>query len=104
MNDEITAIKNAIIKTVPVEKLFLFGSYANGTQNGHSDYDFYIIIPNDSMRPIDAIGDAQLAMRGMKIKPVDILAGTVEIFNRRSKLMTIERKIANEGILLYERE
>ena len=103
MNDEITTVKDAIINAVPVEKLFLFGSYANGTQHENSDYDFYIVIPNDSIRPIDAIGDAQLAMRGMKIKSVDILAGTVDAFNRRSKQMTIERKIAEEGVLIYER-
>ena len=103
MNDELIIIKNAIIDAVPVEKLFLFGSHANGTQHEHSDYDFYIVVPNDNIRPIDAIGDAQLAMRGMKVKPVDILAGTVDIFNRRSKQMTIERKIAEEGVLLYER-
>jgi len=103
MNDEISIVKDAIINAVPVEKLFLFGSYVNGTQHGHSDYDFYIVVPNDSIRPIDAIGNAQLAMRGMNIKPVDILAGTVDIFNRRSKQMTIERKIADEGVLIYER-
>jgi predicted nucleotidyltransferase len=103
MNDEITKIKDKIIGTVPVERLYLFGSYANGTQHEHSDYDFYIVVPNGSIRPIDAIGDAHLAMRGMKIKPVDILAGTAEIFSRRSKQLTIERKIAEEGVVLYER-
>ena len=104
MNDEITIIKDTIIKAVPVEKLYLFGSYANGNQRENSDYDFYIVVPNENIRPIDAIGDAQLAMRGMKIKPLDILAGTVDVFNRRSKLKTLERKIADEGILIYERE
>ena len=103
MDEEITSVKEAILSAVPVERLYLFGSYANGTQQSHSDYDFYIVVPNDSIRPIDAIGDAQLAMRGMKIKPVDILAGTVDIFSRRSKQMTIERKIAEEGVLIYER-
>ena len=104
INEDITKIKDTIINAVPVVKLFLFGSYANGTQHGHSDYDFYIVVPNDGIRPIDAIGEAQLAMRSMKVKPVDILAGTVDIFNRRSKQMTIERKIAEEGFLIYERE
>jgi len=34
---------------------------------------------------------------------MDVLAGTVEIFERRSKGLTLERKIAEEGILLYEK-
>ena len=103
MNAEILSIKDKIINAVPVEKLYLFGSYANGTSNENSDYDFYMVIPNDSMRPLDAIGEAYLAMRGMKVKPVDILAGTADIFSRRSKEVTLERKIAREGVVLYER-
>ena len=102
MNDEILAIKDRIINTVPVERLYLFGSYLNGTQNEDSDYDFYMVIPNNSMRPLDAIGEAYLAMRGMKVKPVDILAGTAETFSRRAKGVTLERKIAREGMILYE--
>ena len=31
LNDEILAIKDKIINAVPVEKLYLFGSYAYGT-------------------------------------------------------------------------
>ena len=103
ITDEILKIKDIIINAVPIEKLYLFGSYANGTPNEDSDYDFYMVIPNDGIRPVDAIGNAHLAMRGTKIKPVDILAGTVEIFNRRSAQLTMERNIAREGVVLYER-
>ena len=104
MNGEITAIKDIIVNAVPIEKLYLFGSYANGTPNEDSDYDFYMVIPNDSIRPLDAINMAYLAMRGLKRKPVDILAGTVDVFARRSKGVTLERKIAREGVVLYERQ
>ena len=86
-----------------MEKIILFGSHAYGTPNDDSDYDIYLVIPNDSLRPIDAIGIAHLAMRGTGVKPVDFLAGTVEVFERRSKQPTIERKIAQEGVVLYER-
>ena len=103
MNNELTEIKNRIISAVPIVRLYLFGSHANGTPNENSDYDIYMVLPNDGIRPIDAIGDAHLSMRGLKVKPVDILAGTVQIFDRRKEQFTIERKIANEGVLLYER-
>ena len=103
ITDEIVKIKDTIISAVPVEKLYLFGSFANGTPNENSDYDFYMVIPNDSMRPLDAINKAYLAMRGLKRKPVDLLAGTVDIFSRRSEGVTLERKIAREGVILYER-
>ena len=104
MDDELTIIKNRIISAVPIEKLYLFGSYADGTPTENSDYDFYMVLPNNGMRPLDAINAAYLAMRGLKRKPVDILAGTEEIFKRRSQGVTIERKIAREGVILYERE
>ena len=103
INDEILRIKDTIVNKVPVERLYLFGSYANGTPNENSDYDFYMVVPNDGIRPIEAIGNAYMAMRGMKRKPVDILACTTESFDRRSKQITIEGKIARDGVLLYER-
>jgi predicted nucleotidyltransferase len=104
MNVEILAIKDKIINAVPIEKLYLFGSYANGTPTENSDYDFYMVIPNNGMRPLDAINKAYLAMRGFKRKPADILAGTADVFSHRAEGITLERKIAREGILLYERE
>ena len=104
MNSSITAIKDAIVRAVPLEKLYLFGSYANGTADENSDYDFYMVLPNDGMRPLDAINGAYMALRGMKRKPADILAGTVDVFSRRSEGVTLERKIAREGVVLYERD
>jgi predicted nucleotidyltransferase len=102
-NEEILKIKDTIVSAVDVEKLYLFGSYAYGTPNKDSDYDFYMVIPNGSMRPIDATIEAQMSLRAIRGKAIDILAGTVEIFNRRSQGVTLERKIAREGVLLYER-
>ena len=103
-NEEILKIKDTIVSAVDVEKLYLFGSYAYGTPNKDSDYDFYMVIPNNSgIRPIDATIEAQMSLRSIKGKAIDILAGTVEIFNRRSQGVTLERKIAREGVLLYER-
>jgi len=102
MPDEIIKIKDIIIDTVPAERVYLFGSYAYGTPNEDSDYDFYVVIPDDGMRPIEAIQDIYCSMRGIK-KPVDILAGTTEVFDRRSNDPTIERVIAREGVVLYER-
>lgn len=103
VNKEILNIKDVILNAVNVEKLYLFGSYANGVPSEESDYDFYMVIPDNSIRPIDAIGDAYMAMRGLKRKPVDILAGTAESFTRRCEGITLEYKIAKEGVLLYER-
>ena len=104
LSNEIRTIQDKIVSAVPVEKLYLFGSWANGTPNEHSDYDFYVVIPNGSLRPVEAVQSIFRSFRGMKRKPMDILAGTVETFERRSKQITLERTIANEGVLLYEKQ
>jgi len=101
MSDDIIKIKDAIIRSVPAEKIYLFGSYANGTQNEESDYDIYVVIQDGSIRPIEAIQNIYRSMRGTKRKPMDVLAGTSEAFERRSKQLTLERTIAEEGVVLY---
>ena len=104
ITSEIEKIRDIIVNTIPLEKLYLFGSYAYGTPTEDSDYDFYMVVPNGSIRPGDAIYHAYKAMRGVKRKPVDVLAGTVEIFERRSKLLTMEREIYEKGVVLYDRQ
>jgi len=101
VTDELLRIKDAIVQAVPAVKIYLFGSYANGLANEDSDYDIYVVIPDGSIRPIEAIQSIYRSMRGQREKPMDILAGTVETFERRSKQVTLERKIADEGVLLY---
>ena len=103
INDEILKIKDAIINAVPVEKLYLFGSYAYGTPTEDSDYDFYMVVPADGIRPIDAMGEAHMALWGTGVKSTDFMAGTQETFERRSQIFwTIESKVASKGVLLYE--
>ena len=100
---EINFLKDKIVKTIPTEVIYLFGSYAYGTPNEDSDFDIYVVIPNGGLRPVEAVQSIYRSVRGMKRKPMDILAGTVETFERRSKQITLEHTIANEGVLLYEK-
>jgi len=101
MSDEMLRIRDAIVGSVPTERIYLFGSYAHGTQNDYSDYDIYVVIQDGSMRPIEAVQSIYRSMRGTKRKPMDVLAGTMETFERRSKQLTLERTIAEEGVVLY---
>ena len=55
INSEIEKIRDIIVATIPLEKLYLFGSYAYGTPNEDSDYDFYMVVPDGSVRPLEAI-------------------------------------------------
>lgn len=100
----ISAIKDVISQTVPCERIYLFGSYAYGTPRKDSDYDFYIVIPDDGIRPLDAIGEIYDALyeKTRYEKPVDILAGRLSDFEGRKYRPTIEKEVFNKGVVLYE--
>ena len=104
ITEEITNIKNALVETLPVERLYLFGSYAYGKPTENSDYDFYVLISGGELKPLDAKIKARRSLSNInRSKDTDILADYKERFEERSKFNTLERKIANEGVVLYER-
>ena len=104
MNQEIINITETIKQAVPVEKIYLFGSFAYGTPNESSDYDFFMVIPDGGLKPLEAMQKARKSLTKINRKTaVDILADYQGRFNDRKKYNTIERKIANEGVVLYER-
>ena len=102
-NNEILAVKDIIVKTVNCEKIYLFGSYADNTQRKGSDYDLYVILKNDE-NPVFAEQKIyhNLSKREGQHTPVDILAENKSKFYNLCTLPTIERKVAREGVLLYD--
>jgi len=106
VSPEIKRIADTIRQAVPAERIYLFGSHAYGTPHKDSDYDFYVIIPEGSMRPIEAMQQAQRALipLGHRIPPVDVKAATQSKFDqRRNWVNTVEKDVAQKGVLLYER-
>jgi predicted nucleotidyltransferase len=104
MNQEIVEISEAIKSAVQAERIYLFGSHANGKPNKDSDFDFFIVIPDKGVKPLEAMRQARFALIPLNRKTsVDILADYQSRFDIRSKLNTLERKIVSEGVLLYER-
>jgi predicted nucleotidyltransferase len=97
--DEIAQI---IAKTVPVEAIYLFGSYAYGTPNKDSDLDIYVVFKDElPMRELDAITAISRAIRPVKKMPMDILGLKQNRFHDRKLYATLERKIVREGVKLY---
>jgi len=99
---ELEKIKDLIVNTIPVEQIYLFGSYAYGTPHKDSDLDLYVVL-NDKvqMRLIDAVTKIRLAIGKQKSMPVDILANTLSRYRERAEGPTIERTINREGIRIY---
>ena len=106
VNDDIIAVKDDILSAVGeiCEMIILFGSHAHGTPREGSDYDFFVVLKDDSEKPILVL---QKIYRYLAKKPmltsVDVLANYKSHFEWRSTQPTIERRIANEGVVLYER-
>jgi len=104
ISQDIATIAEKISETVDCEQIYLFGSHAYGTPNDDSDYDIFVIIPDGAIRPIEVMQKIYGALAKSKMLiPIDVLAITASNFQQRSKLHTLERKIAREGVLLYER-
>ena len=109
MNDNLSDIKQnlnemaqIIAKTVPVESIYLFGSYAYGTPNKDSDLDLYIVFKDElPMRELDAITAVRMAIKPVKKMPIDILGLKQNRFHIRKMYATLERKIVREGVKLY---
>jgi predicted nucleotidyltransferase len=106
VNDEIIAIKDTILGTIgeTCEKIILFGSHAYGTPHKESDYDIFVVLKDNTEKPILTLQKIYrgLARRPM-LTPVDVLANYKSRFEWRSTQPTIERRIANNGVVLYER-
>jgi predicted nucleotidyltransferase len=99
---ELDSIKDAIIDTVPVERIYLFGSYARGEQRNDSDIDLYVILSDDApIRAIDAMTNINEAIYHIKTMPTDILVSKRSRFDARRAGFTIEREVAEKGTVLY---
>lgn len=103
-------IKNEVDKLVKeinnashVKKIYLFGSFAYGSPNDDSDIDLCILTSDTSMRKRDLIKSIRKSIVKVATMPVDILVYDEDDFFQRSVLeSTIEHKIANEGVSVYE--
>jgi predicted nucleotidyltransferase len=106
INDDILAVKDCILNSIgsTCEKIYLFGSYAKGTQRKDSDYDFFVLFRDGSQHPMLSLQQINrgLTQRRMTV-PVDVLGNYQSRFDALKHSPTIEKTVADEGILLYER-
>jgi len=102
IKSELKRLTDIIVHTVPVETIYLFGSYAYGTPREDSDLDLYVVMKDTApYRPLDAMEMIGSAMHGHKTMPTDILVNTKSRFQYRLAAHTIEREITEKGVVLY---
>ena len=100
---EVDEIVKGILSSVPVSEIYLFGSFANGTEREDSDYDFYVVIPDDvNMRELEANWAISEGLRGKRKRSIDMLVGKQSKFNRRKDYFySIENEVKETGVRLY---
>jgi len=99
---ELDKLKDLIINAMPVEQIYLFGSYAYGTPHKDSDLDLYVVLKDDNpMRDLDAGLQISLAIARKKSMPVDIIAKKKKDFTARLDDITLERIVKRDGIRIY---
>ena len=103
VKSELNSLCRVISDTVDVNRIYLFGSYANGTSNSGSDYDLCVVIPDSDLRPVDVLRIIRRALYEMQKTPLDVLVYHDSRFEERKGCVSLENKIAREGVLLYER-
>lgn len=99
---EIEEMKRRLVEQLAPERVYLFGSFASGTNTPESDVDFYVVVPDEGQDLAELTAKAYKAVRKSKKRPVDILVGTAAVFEERKDIpSSVEREVYRKGVLLY---
>ena len=98
---EIELIKEKFVDCLSPVKVYLFGSFADGTAREDSDLDFYLVVKDETNDLADLTARAYKSIRPVKSRAVDIVIGTESRFESRKNRMTLENEVSSKGVLLY---
>ena len=95
-----TAVERLVAEFHP-EQIWLFGSYAWGEPDKHSDLDFLVVVPESDVSPLKRAQRAHCCLTRLGMAK-DVLVKTRAEFDRfRDVRPSLTYKIANEGRLVY---
>lgn len=81
--------------------IYLFGSYAYGTPQSHSDIDLLVVMEDSSLDPYERDAVAYRALIGISV-PKDVQVYTRTEFEQRAALpVSFEHTVLHKGRLLY---
>jgi len=105
IKQEVNQVIKQINTVASVQKIYLFGSFAYGKADDHSDIDLCIITNDSDVRKRDLVRSIRKSITKVATMPIDILVYDKEEFLKRAKVnSTLEYKINKEGISVYERK
>ena len=98
---EIEALKQQFVAQLSPVRVYLFGSFADGSNTDDSDLDFYIVVADGTKDLAGLTTQAYKAIRHIKKRPVDIVIGTASRFEERKDIFSVENEVYRKGVLLY---
>lgn len=98
VNEELQAIAKCLHEALDPATVYLFGSFAKGNARPDSDYDLYIVVPDDAGSTLELSRRAYAAIREVRNRPADIIVKHESVFRDRAEHNTIERTVLQEGV------
>lgn len=99
--ESIREITERFVEQLHPKKIYLFGSFADGSYTDESDFDFFIVI-DDGLNVLENTKEAYVSLIGLERRPVDIVVGTSTRFEKHRNPLFVESEVYNKGILLYD--
>ena len=103
-NTETSELCEALRDSLSPKRIYLFGSFAKGTESKNSDIDLYLVMSDGSEEQIVISQKAYKAIRRKQKRPVDIVVGYESEFMKKQYEPTLEKEVVDTGIVLYEQE
>lgn len=95
---ELNFIRDQIVRIADPTRIYLFGSYAKGTQRPESDFDICIVARTKNKRQLLT----ELYFRVEADHPIDFLLYTPEEWEECLKdELSFAHQLSREGVLLY---
>ena len=94
-------IVQRLIRAYQPERIYLFGSKARGDAGPHSDYDLFVVVPDEA--PADRCDSRQayMALRGTGIG-ADVIVWPHSRFEARKRVVTsLPATVIREGRLIH---
>lgn len=100
-NPVVAEIVRRLVELYKPERIYLFGSSVRGTAAPDSDYDFMVIVSDDTPREVRETKAVFSALLDIDA-PIDVLVWTRHEFDQRLHLrVSFPSTIVSEGKLLY---
>ena len=105
IHNEPDTLTKVIVGTVPIEQIYLFGSYTYETFNKDFDFDLYVVLKNDvPIRELEALDADAISLATYKKQNraiVLLLYKKSKFLDRSTNVFTIEKVISIERIKIY---